>query len=410
MSSSTLFSKETFVHAISGALGSVTAMSLILPLDTVRSRLLLDDSKHGNSDSRSQCNKLKNIPEQRLAGKMNKTNEELIATYEKLLPEQNKDERHENTLGTNELSNAQQLPPDSAFQVLLNLLREEGISSLFRGAQSTLICVAVSNFVYFYAFNALKRWSLIGVDLNQNGQKSSNAIRDLFFACSAGVANVLITNPLWVVNSRIKMQGVKIVHNGSVNNSECSQRKYKGLIDGLIQMAYHEGVPSVWAGTIPSLVLVSQPTIKFTIYEFLKRHYLQLYANKLALMELDKSLSGTKTFFIGALANAIATLITYPIQVVQAKMRHGGSANRRADVNGELFSKNGKQDTTGMIKTTIYLVRSFGLGYLYRGLDAKLLQSFITAGFMFLAYEKISRLLLLLLLPQKKKILTSKIS
>ena len=72
-------------------------------------------------------NKPKNIPEQRLAGKMNKTNEELIATYEKLLPEQNKEERYENTLGTNELSNAQQLPPDSAFQVLLNLLREEGM-------------------------------------------------------------------------------------------------------------------------------------------------------------------------------------------------------------------------------------------------------------------------------------------
>ena len=51
----------------------------------------------------------------------------------------------------------------------------------------------------------------------------------------------------------------------------------KFCVDGLIQMGYHEGVPSVWAGTVPSLVLVSQPTIKFTIYEFLKRYYLQLY-------------------------------------------------------------------------------------------------------------------------------------
>ena len=74
-----------------------------------------------------KSNKPKNIPEQRLAGKMNKTNEELIATYEKLLPEQNKEECYKNTFGTNELSNAQQLPPDSAFQVLLNLLREEGM-------------------------------------------------------------------------------------------------------------------------------------------------------------------------------------------------------------------------------------------------------------------------------------------
>ena len=62
-------------------------------------------------------------------------------------------------------------------------------SSLFRGAQSTLICVAVSNFVYFYAFNALKRWSFIGVDVGRTGQKSSNAIRDLLFACSAGIEN-----------------------------------------------------------------------------------------------------------------------------------------------------------------------------------------------------------------------------
>ena len=71
--------------------------------------------------------KPKNVPDQRLAGKINKTNEELTATYQKLLPEQNKEDQFENSLGANELSNAQQSPPDSAFQVLLNLLREEGM-------------------------------------------------------------------------------------------------------------------------------------------------------------------------------------------------------------------------------------------------------------------------------------------
>ena len=71
--------------------------------------------------------KPKNVSDQRLAGRIDKTNEELTATYQKLLPEQYKEDQFENTLGINELSNAQQSPPDTAFQVLLNLLREEGM-------------------------------------------------------------------------------------------------------------------------------------------------------------------------------------------------------------------------------------------------------------------------------------------
>ena len=96
--------------------------------------------------------------------------------------------------------------------------------------------------------------------------------------------------------------------------------------------------------------------------------------------------------------------------------------------------------TSGMIKTTLYLVRykslkcewwksyiyiiamsfqlnidtsftyfrTFGLGYLYRGLDAKLIQSFVTAGFMFLTYEKMSAILLSLLLPSTRNSLKVK--
>ena len=52
----------------------------------------------------------------------------------------------------------------------------------------------------------------------------------MFMIYISGVANVLITNPIWVVNSRIKMQGVHKVGKGSVTDLECSERKYKGLL------------------------------------------------------------------------------------------------------------------------------------------------------------------------------------
>ena len=42
----------------------------------------------------------------------------------------------------------------------------------------------------------------------------------------SGILNVLLTNPLWVVNSRLRMSGVKK-----------GERTYRGLLDGLIKIA-----------------------------------------------------------------------------------------------------------------------------------------------------------------------------
>ena len=83
-----------------------------------------------------------------------------------------------------------------------DLVSEEGFATLFRGAGTTIQCVAASNFIYFYTFHGLKKWL---------SESKPSALTDLLFACLAGACNVMITNPLWVVNSRIKMQGIKIL-------------------------------------------------------------------------------------------------------------------------------------------------------------------------------------------------------
>ena len=45
---------------------------------------------------------------------------------------------------------------------------------------------------------------------------------------------------------------------------------------------------------------------------------------------------------------------------------------------------------------------NFGVGYLYKGLEAKLLQSVIAAGFMFLTYEQIAAVIFALFGIEKK--------
>merc|ERR1711892_1429918 len=63
------------------------------------------------------------------------------------------------------------MPLTTAF-TRLELVRDEGFLTLFRGGQSTILSVSISNFVYFYSFHGLK--SVAGVS-------RQNVLKDLFF-------------------------------------------------------------------------------------------------------------------------------------------------------------------------------------------------------------------------------------
>ena len=116
-------------------------------------------------------------------------------------------------------------------------------------------------------------------------------------ACVAGCVNVLLTNPLWVVNQRLKMSGL-----------QKETPKYKGTLDGLIKIAIEEGVRSLWNGTKASLMLVTNPAVKFTVYEVLKRHYHKT---------TGKQVGGAWAFLLGCVATGAATIVTYPVQLIQ---------------------------------------------------------------------------------------------
>lgn len=85
------------------------------------------------------------------------------------------------------------------------------------------------------------------------------------------------------------------------------------FLDGLIHIWKYEGLAKLWAGTMPSLMLIVNPAIQFMTYEGIKRR-------------IETTLNGGQTptwifFAVGALAKAIATTLTYPLQLVQTKLR-----------------------------------------------------------------------------------------
>uniref|UniRef100_A0A2M4AX21 Putative mitochondrial carrier protein n=1 Tax=Anopheles triannulatus TaxID=58253 RepID=A0A2M4AX21_9DIPT len=225
-----------------------------------------------------------------------------------------------------------------------------------------------------------------------------SALGDLLLGSLAGVVNVLTTTPFWVVNTRLKMKGLDQQHgrllgggtgsgssvrNGGHHSISNNSVKYDGLLDGLQYIARTEGVRGLWAGAVPSLLLVINPAIQFMVYEALKR--------KLTEGRPSSSSPSAITFFsIGAIAKMIATVLTYPLQLVQTKLRHGNadkSLNLPADI-----------DTVQLL---LIILKRQGVAGLYRGLEAKLLQTVLTAALMFMAYEKIARFVTSLLISPK---------
>jgi len=288
MDKNKLLSYHTLVHASAGSVGSMTAVSVFFPLDTVRSRLQVDEERRAKS----------------------------------------------------------------TLQMLEELVKEEGFTTLYRGLTPVIQSLCVSNFIYFYTFHSLKK--MVG--------NRQSIYKDLVLGSVAGIINVLTTTPLWVVNTRIKLQGVRWKSQKRVH-----EHHYKGVLDGLATIVKEEGVPGLWKGTLASLILVCNPSIQFALYESMKRRL---------LAGGKKELSTLSAFMVGSIAKIVATLLTYPIQLVQNKLRHGHRLE-------------GLKQDANMTEMLMFIWRAQGVKGLFKGLEAKLWQTVLTAALMFVSYEKI---------------------
>jgi adenine nucleotide transporter 17 len=252
--------------------------------------------------------------------------------------------------------------------MLEELVREEGFESLYRGLQPVLTSLCASGFVYFYTFHGLRA-------VFSDGSQKHSAWRDLGLGALAGAINVLITTPMWVVNTRMKMQGVKLRQG---DESLKKYPRYEGIFDGLQKIIQHEGIGTLWASTLPSLMLVSNPAIQFAIYEALKRRVMGILGTE--------TLNAGTVFALGACSKSISTVITYPLQLVQSKSRYGSE-----DVKNKR-----------LVEILMAIIERNGAGGLYKGLEAKLLQTVLTTALMYLCYEKITGFVFTLMKGQKK--------
>lgn len=134
----------------------------------------------------------------------------------------------------------------------------------------------------------------------------------------AGSATVLLTNPIWVVNTRMTTRKQNKESDESLLTGKTE--KAPTTIGTLLALIREEGASALFSGVVPALVLVINPILQYTIFEQLKQ-----------VLEKKRRVTPSYAFMLGALGKLLATSITYPYITVKSRMhvagRDGGKEN-----------------------------------------------------------------------------------
>lgn len=143
----------------------------------------------------------------------------------------------------------------------------------------------------------------------------------------AGSATVFLTNPIWVVNTR--MTARKSESNDSTLPTKEGESEGKeqspSTIGTLSKIVKEEGIMRLFAGVLPALVLVANPILQYTVYERLKQ-----------ILEKRRKVGAVDSFLLGALGKLAATTITYPYITVKSRAHVATGAGRQEGMTSSL--------------------------------------------------------------------------
>jgi solute carrier family 25 folate transporter 32 len=240
------------------------------------------------------------------------------------------------------------------------IIRTEGPLALYTGLAPSLTGSAVSWASYFYTYNMTKKWFA-----NQQADPKAKlpALQHLMSAGFAGSLTVLVTNPVWMIKTRIQIQ------------STTGVVEYNGALDCLRSIIKNEGFFTLYRGIGPAMMLVSNGAIQFMCYEELK-HY-----TAHTILQSESDLKSQHFLAIGGISKMISATTTYPLQVIKSRLYQKVQGTK-----DQLKYKN--------VRHVVSSVRqNEGLSGFYKGLTPQLMKTVPSSALTFFAYETAIRFL-----------------
>ncbi|WFC99718.1 mitochondrial FAD carrier protein flx1 [Malassezia yamatoensis] len=290
-------------------------------------------------------------------------------------------------------------PGVDILDALRGIVRKDGLVGLYRGVVPNIVGNASSWGLYFLFYTRIKEY-MSGDTSMQNGQPL-NAAQHLAAATGSGVITAILTNPIWVVKTRMfttqanstqhppstagTHSATSVPHlagtPGIANGSRQAPVVYRGLIDGLVRTTREEGLRGLYKGVGLAVIGVSNGAVQFMAYEQLKQWRCKQQLNRTTDLhhysrgELDQvKLSNTEYTILSGAAKLFAITLTYPYQVVRARVQTQAVAHRYPNA-------------------WVCMQRTFreeGLRGFYRGFATNAIRILPSTCVTFVAYENIS--------------------
>ncbi|KAI0131462.1 mitochondrial carrier [Daldinia grandis] len=238
------------------------------------------------------------------------------------------------------------------------IVAREGVSGLYAGLDSAVFGISVTNFVYYYWYEWTRGFFEAAASRAGRASKKLTAIEAIIAGAIAGSATVILTNPIWVVNTRMTTRKGQIEAEENTGGAPVEKKKQPTTLGTLSALLRDEGPQALFRGVVPALVLVINPILQYTLFEQLKNAYER---------RRKHNVTPTVAFFLGALGKLFATSITYPYITVKSQMHVADDGKRRE----------------GMTQAIRRVIKEEGYSGLYRGIGPKVTQSVLTAAFLF---------------------------
>ncbi|GAA5828187.1 hypothetical protein JCM11251_002627 [Rhodosporidiobolus azoricus] len=291
-------------------------------------------------------------------------------------------------------------------KILRDVYKYEGTPALFKGLGPTLAGAVPARSINFFVYGNGKH---VYAELLNNGQE--NTVVHLASAATAGVATAAATNPIWVVKTVMQLQQQERKHAAAASSSSAApspstaspsstrplptppkstqqtfSHSFRSLSSPPLALDTPPRKPTSWSTTVlifrtqglkgfyrglsASLLGVTEGTIQWSLYEQFKR---------MARVKRPDGVEEEVAWRMSAAAGGaklVATVITYPHEVVRTRLRQPLPASGIAKYTslGQCF---------GLI------LKEEGWRTFYSGLSPHLMRVIPNAITMFLVYENL---------------------